>query len=101
MILVWKADILHASRWLGRIDQDCIVSLEESIPLKVRCNALRCRNHVTVQASVLIGLMSQDLLELAKTVLECLNDMRFELGEGVLNSQEILPVGVFLDDLFV
>jgi predicted membrane channel-forming protein YqfA (hemolysin III family) len=49
----------------------------------------------------MVGLGTDDLHELAHAVLHLLDDVRFELRKGVLHTDQILSVVVFLLDLLV
>lgn len=49
----------------------------------------------------MLGLGGDDLQELAQALLHCLDDVCFELREGVLHTDQVLAIVVLLLDLLV
>lgn len=117
MVFVGEVDILHTARRCRWVDQDSVVALNEAVPLKVERDALRCADytmsvdarskdsskptHISVHGLGLLTLRVHDLHELAHTVLDGLNNVRFELSKAVLHTDQVLPVVVLFHDLLV
>ena len=101
MVLVGEADVGHGAWGSVGVDQDLVVSLDEPVPLKVGCDLSGSAGHVGVHCASLLGLGTDDLVELGQAILNGGEDVSFELGEAVLDGDDVVAVVVLLDDLLV
>jgi len=101
VVLVGEVDVGHGAWGSVGVDQDLVVTLDEAVPLKVGCDLLRGASHVTVHGSCLLGLVTDNLVELGQPILDGGKNVSLELGEAVLDRDDILAVAILLDDLLV
>lgn len=101
MVLVGEADVGHGAWRSVGVDQDLVVALDEAVPLEVRGDLLSSAGHVAVHGASLLGLVADNLVELAQAILDGGEDVSLELGEAVLDSDDVVAVVVLLDDLLV
>ena len=60
-----------------------------------------CGNYISVHTFLKVCLTTNVLVESGHCGLDGLNNMTLELKEGVLNSNEIIAIVIFLENLFV
>ena len=101
VVLVGELNLRHGPCGRRWVDEDGVVALDEAVPLKVKWYALCVSDHVSVRSLGVLSLRVHNLHELAHALLDGLDDVCLELGEGVLNANQILSVVVLLLDLLV
>lgn len=101
MVLVGEADVGHAAWGSVGVDQDLVVALNETIPLEVGRDLTSGASHVAIHGASLLGLGTDNLVELGQPVLDGGEDVGFKLSEAVLDSEDIVAVVILLDDLLV
>lgn len=101
MALVGEGDVGHGTLGRAGVDEDGVVALDEAVPFEVERDLLRSADHVAVCHLGLLGLGVHHLHELSHAALDGLDDVGLELGKGILNTNQILPVVVLFLDLLV
>jgi hypothetical protein len=101
VVLVGELDLRHSPRRRRRVNKDGVVALDEAVPLKVEGDLLAVSNHVAVGCLGVLGLRVHDLHKLSHTVLNRLENVRLELGERILDTDEILAIVVLFLNLLV
>lgn len=101
MVLVGKVDLRDGAGGRGWVDQDLVVALDKAVPLEIQGHTLSSPDHVPVRCLRMLSLRVHDLHELSHAMLDCLDDMRFELCERILYANEILTVSVLFLHLLV
>jgi hypothetical protein len=101
VVLVGEANVRECAGWSGGVDEDCVVALDEAVPLKVLGDALGSSNHVSICSLGVLCLSVDDLQELTHALLDCLDDVGLELRERVLHTNQVLTVVVLFLDLLV
>lgn len=98
---VREGDAGEGARGRVWVDQDCVVAHAEVHPFKVRWDALRGAEDVGVHGALALELPVHVQVELLHGALHGLQDVCFELLEGVLHGEDILAVVVLLVYLVV
>jgi hypothetical protein len=101
VVHVREVDVCDCAGGRGWVNQDLVVTLDEAIPFKVEWDPLGSADHVSVHDLRLLGLVVDDLHELAQAMLKSLHYVRLELGKAVLHTDQVLSVVVLLHDLLV
>jgi hypothetical protein len=101
MIHVREVDVGDCASGRRWVDQDLVITLDEAVPFKIEWDPLGSANHVSVHDLRLLGLVVDDLHELAQAMLKSLHYVRLELGKTVLHTDQVLSVVVLLHDLLV
>jgi len=101
VVLVGEADVGHAAWGSVGVDQDLVVTLDETVPLEVWCDLSSSASHVSIHCTGLLGLSADNLVELGQAVLDGGENVGLELGEAVLDGDDIVAIVILLDDLLV
>jgi hypothetical protein len=101
VVLVGEGDVVEGPGRLVRVDEDAVVALDEARPFVVAGDLLRAAGDVAVQGAVVVQLGAHELEVGVHGELHGLDDVRLELGEGVLDDDGVLAAVVFFDDLLV
>lgn len=101
VVHVREGDAGEGARGRVWVDQRCVVAHAEVDPFEVGWDALRGAEDVGVHGSLALQLSAHVLVELLHSALHGLQDVCFELLEGVLHGEDILAVVVFLVHLVV
>jgi len=101
VVLIGEADVGHTAWGSAGVDQDLVVALDETVPFEVWCDLSSSASHVAIHCTGLLGLSTDDLVELGQTILDGGENVSFKLGEAVLDGDDIVAIVILLDDLLV
>lgn len=101
MVLVREGYTRDVTLWRSRIDKDSIVSVDKTLPLEVERNVLGGGDHVRVHGLLAFSLPANNLEKSRHGLLDCLDQVGFELLKRVLHREKVMTVVVLFNNLFV